>query len=69
MRAGGECHEDANEQRRLKELKAVQSWERASYIETGGWDKMPGEEQADSAVARSCADGLGALMEKSGAGS
>jgi hypothetical protein len=53
-----------NDQKRLKELKAVNSWERAAFIETGGWDKMPGEEKADATVARACAEGLGVLMEK-----
>jgi hypothetical protein len=53
-----------NDQRRLRELKAVNTWERAAFIEKGGWDKMPGEEKANDAVARACADGLGALMEK-----
>src|SRR5687767_14238205 len=50
---------------RLKELKATNSWERATYIEKGGWDKMPGEDKASDTVARPCADGLGPLMEKS----
>jgi hypothetical protein len=45
-------------------LKAVNSWERAAFIETGGWDKMPGEEKAADAVARACAEGLSALAEK-----
>jgi len=53
-----------NHERRLKELKAVNSWERAAFIETGGWDKMPGEEKAADAVARACAEGLSALAEK-----
>lgn len=53
-----------NDQKRLKELKAVSSWERAAVIEKGGWDKMPGEEKAQLTVARACADGLGVLMEK-----
>ena len=53
-----------NEQRRLKELKAVNSWDRATFIEKGGWDKMPGEEKANDAVARQCAEGLGLLMAK-----
>jgi len=50
--------------RRLKELKATNAWERAAYIEKGGWDKMPGEEKAADTVARACAEGLGVLMEK-----
>jgi hypothetical protein len=53
-----------NDQQRLKELKAVSSWERAAVIEKGGWDKMPGEEKANFTVARACADGLGVLMDK-----
>ena len=53
-----------NEQQRLKELKAVSSWDRATAIEKGGWDKMPGEEKASDAVARACAEGLETLMAK-----
>jgi hypothetical protein len=53
-----------NDQQRLKELKAVNSWERAAVIEKGGWDKMPGEEKASFTVARACADGLGVLLDK-----
>jgi hypothetical protein len=53
-----------NEQKRLKELKAVSSWERGDFIEKGGWDGMPGEEKASATVARACADRLGPLMEK-----
>jgi hypothetical protein len=53
-----------NEQR-VKELKAINSWERAAYIEKGGWDKMPGEEKASDTVARPCAEGLGGLVDKS----
>lgn len=54
-----------NEQQRLKELKAINTWERAAYVEKGGWDRMPGEEKASDTVARPCADGLDALIEKS----
>ena len=53
-----------NYQERLKELKAISSWQRYTYIEKGGWDKMPGEEKASFTVARACADGLDVLMEK-----
>lgn len=53
-----------NEKQRLKELQATNSWERASYIEKGGWDRMPGEEKANDTVSRACADELGILMEK-----
>lgn len=51
-------------QQKLKELKEVSSWDRYSFIEKGGWDKMPGETQASGTVSRACAEGLGVLMEK-----
>jgi hypothetical protein len=53
-----------NDQQRMKELKAINSWDRAAFIEKGGWDKMPGEEKANDAVARACADGLDVAMPK-----
>jgi hypothetical protein len=53
-----------NYEARLKELEAIKPWERAAFIEKGGWDKMPGEDKASFTVSRACADGLGVLMEK-----
>ena len=53
-----------NHEKNLKELGDVDSWRRAEVIEKGGWDKMPGQEKADYAVARACADGLELLMKK-----
>lgn len=53
-----------NNPQRLKELKAVNSWERAEFIEKGGWDKMPGEDKANDTVSRACADGLAVLLDK-----
>jgi hypothetical protein len=53
-----------NHEEKLKTLEAVNSWQRAETIEKGGWDKMPGQEKADYAVARACADGLELLMKK-----
>jgi uncharacterized membrane protein YeaQ/YmgE (transglycosylase-associated protein family) len=47
-----------DQQMRLKELKATNSYERAAYIEKGGWDRMPGEDKANFTVSRPCADGL-----------
>jgi len=55
---------DPNRQQRLRELKAVSTWERATFIEKGGWNRMPGEERANDTVARICAEGVGALIEK-----
>ena len=53
-----------NDQQRLKQLKAINSWERAAFIEKGGWDRMPGEEKASDTVARACAEGLDVLTAK-----
>jgi uncharacterized membrane protein YeaQ/YmgE (transglycosylase-associated protein family) len=53
-----------NLEQRLKELKATSSWERAAYIEKGGWDRMPGEDKASYTVSRPCADGLDVLANK-----
>ena len=53
-----------NHGEKLKELEKVSSWERAKFIEEGGWDKMPGQEKADYAVSRACADGLELLIKK-----
>ena len=49
---------------KLKALEEVSSWQRAEALEKGGWDRMPGQEKADYAVARACADGLELLMKK-----
>ncbi|MBW2312243.1 MAG: hypothetical protein JRF35_14440, partial [Deltaproteobacteria bacterium] len=49
---------------KLKEFEELDSWKRAEFIEKGGWDKMPGQEKADYAVSRACADGLELLIKK-----
>ena len=53
-----------NHEEKLKELGELDSWKRAEFIEKGGWDKMPGQEKADYAVSRGCADGLELLTKK-----
>ena len=53
-----------NHEEKLKEFMEISSWRRAEFIEKGGWDKMPGEEQAGPLVARACADGLEVLLKK-----
>jgi hypothetical protein len=53
-----------NPDEKLKALAEVNSWQRAEFIEKGGWDKMPGQEKAGYAVARACADGLELLIKK-----
>ena len=53
-----------NYQEKLKELEKVSSWDRDETIEKGGWDKMPGQQEAIFNVSRACADGLELLMEE-----
>jgi hypothetical protein len=49
---------DPNYTEKLKELKAAESWNRSTFIQKGGWDKMPGEQTANPTVSQACADGL-----------
>jgi hypothetical protein len=53
-----------NHEEKLKEFMDMSTWSRAEFIEKGGWDKMPGQEEAGSTVARACVDGLELLAEK-----
>src|SRR5919108_3106686 len=55
---------DPNHEEQLQALGKLSSYQRGTFIEKGGWDKMPGEETAGYAVARACADGLDVLMKK-----
>ena len=55
---------EPNHQEKLQELEKVSSYQRSTFIEKGGWDKMPGEAQAGSMVARACVAGLEVLMKK-----
>jgi hypothetical protein len=56
--------QDATQEEKLKEFEKVSSYQRAGFIEKGGWDRMPGQEKAGYAVARACADGLELLINK-----
>ena len=49
---------------KLKMLEELDSWKRADFIKKGGWDKMPGQENADYSVSQACASGLERLFEK-----
>ncbi len=49
---------------KLKEMDKARSWDRDKFIEKGGWDKMPGQEEADYGVSRACVDGLELLIKK-----
>ena len=53
-----------NHEEKLNELGKLDSWNRAYFIEKGGWDKMPGQEKPDSSVAQACANGLEVLIKK-----
>ena len=55
---------DPNHAEKLQEFGTLLSYQRGRFIENGGWDKMPGEEQAGPLVARACADGLEVLLKK-----
>jgi hypothetical protein len=48
----------ADARARLAKLQALDSWERDDHLVNGGWATMPGEKEADSAVAQLCATRL-----------
>ena len=39
--------------------KATYAWDQSKFVEKGGWATMPGSTQANSAVAKACAESLG----------
>ena len=43
---------------KLKEFRTVNGYSRAGFIENGGWDKMPGQAEADYEVSQACANEL-----------
>ena len=55
---------EPNHEEHLQALGKLIAYQRGPFIEKGGWDKMPGEEQAGPLVARACADGLDVLLKK-----
>lgn len=48
----------ADARTRLAKLQALEWWERDDVVAAGGWATMPGEKEADSAVAQMCATRL-----------
>ena len=44
--------------RELVAFKAIDSWKRSELIGKGGWDRMPGQGEASSAVADARAKGI-----------
>lgn len=55
---------DPEHEAKLQELREMDSWKRAEFIQKGGWAIMPGHENSTFDVAKACADGLEALIEK-----
>jgi len=53
-----------NHVEKLAEFEKISSWEKYKFIEKGGWDKMPGQKEADYGVARACSDGVELLVKK-----
>ena len=52
---------DPNYEAKLKEFGGMDSYKRSDYIQTGGWDKMPGQERATWGVAGACVAGIEGL--------
>lgn len=50
-----QVHHDPAREQRLKELKTLNAYERGDYVKKQGWAQMPGDTDADSAVADECA--------------
>jgi hypothetical protein len=55
---------EPNNQEKLKEFEAVDSYKRSEFIEKGGWDKMPGQKEASYEVKNACVAGLEVLIKK-----
>jgi hypothetical protein len=49
---------------KFKEFEKVDSWKRSDFIKAGGWDKMPGQTDADWGVAQACSEGLELLIKE-----
>lgn len=56
----GQFNMDADKVGKLVELKKIDSWQRGDFVAKQGWATMPGSKEADSVVARSCADKISA---------
>ena len=53
-----------NHDAELKTFEQTDSWKRSELIEKGGWDKMPGQQEASGSVAEACAKGIEILAAK-----
>jgi len=52
---------DPGAEANLASLKAETFYQRASFIEKGGWAVLPGNDKPSSGVARSCAEVLASM--------
>jgi hypothetical protein len=48
-------NQDLGKLQKLREMKALKSYQRDDYIKEQGWATMPGEEKPDNRVADACA--------------
>lgn len=48
--------EDSSFDTKLSELNEIRTYQRAAFIENGGWAIMPGSEKGDRDVAKACAE-------------
>jgi len=58
---------DPNYEDNLKEFEKLDSYgmnNTSDYVRKFGWDKMPGEEKADSDVCQACAKGIEVIIKK-----
>jgi hypothetical protein len=53
-----------NNKEKLKEFGGINSKQRTDFIEKGGWNKMPGQENADYGVSRTCVEALEDRLKK-----
>jgi hypothetical protein len=54
---------DPNHTKKIKEFQGTESYNRSDLIETGGWDKMPGQDKATYGVSSACAVGIEAAIK------
>lgn len=48
---------------KLSELNETRSYQRAAFIEKGGWATMPGSDEGDRDVAKACAEMITEMSE------
>lgn len=51
-----QSHQDPEKDQKIKIIEEKSSWDRGKYVIEQGWATMPGEKEADSEVAKKCAE-------------